>query len=198
MRAMLGSQVQVGESYAAGKSVAVDPKQAVFWYKKAADQGNISGELHLAALYRDGAGKTFPRDIEQAAAWYRKAADAGDPGAQGTLGILYAFGQGVPRNDVEAYFWLDLAAAVKSPSQRSMRPTGRMWARGSRPISSPIFRIARRSGRQCTQDRSEEDDEARLSPVDALRDDSLCQQRICYSMSAENRSRKARRSTLPV
>jgi hypothetical protein len=111
------AEVQVGESYAAGKGVQVDPKQAVFWYKKAANQGNISGEVHLAALYRDGAGKAIQRDVEQAAAWYRKAADAGDAGAQGTLGILYVFGQGVPRNDVEAYFWLDLAAAVKSPNQ---------------------------------------------------------------------------------
>ena len=112
-----GSQVQVGESYAAGKGVAADPKQAAPWYRKAADQGSIPGEIHLANLYRDGAGKAFPRDITQAAEWYRKAADQGDPGAQGTLGILYTFGQGVPRNDVEAYFWLDLAAAVKSPNQ---------------------------------------------------------------------------------
>lgn len=111
------AQVQVGESYAAGKGVAADAKQAAAWYRKAADQGNIPGEIHLANLYRDGAGKAFARDITQAAEWYRKAADQGDPGAQGTLGILYTFGQGVPRNDVEAYFWLDLAAAVKSPNQ---------------------------------------------------------------------------------
>lgn len=111
------AQVLVGESYAGGKGVASDPKQAALWYRKAADQGFIIGEIHLAALYRDGAGKTFPRDVEAAAAWYRKAADAGDSGAQGTLGILYAFGQGVPRNDVEAYFWLDLAAAANSPNQ---------------------------------------------------------------------------------
>lgn len=107
------AQVQVGESYAAGK----DARQAATWYRKAADQGNISGEIHLADLYRDGSGKTFPRDIVQAAQWYRKAADQGDPGAQGTLGILYSYGQGVPHDDVEAYFWLDLAASVKSPNQ---------------------------------------------------------------------------------
>jgi TPR repeat protein len=111
------AQVKVGEGYAAGKGVAADPRQAAAWYRKAADQENVLGEIHLANIYRDGAGKSFPRDIGQAAAWYRKAADQGDPGAQGTLGILYTFGQGVPRDDVEAYFWLDLAAAVKSPNQ---------------------------------------------------------------------------------
>jgi hypothetical protein len=106
------AQVQAGESCAA----AHDLPQAAQWYKKAADQNSIPGELHLAVLYRDG-GKSLPRDMTQAAAWYRRAADQGDPGAEGTLGMLYTLGQGVPRSDVEAYYWLDLAAAVKSPSQ---------------------------------------------------------------------------------
>lgn len=99
------AQVQVGESYAAQRDLA-----------QAADQNNIAGEMHLAALYRDG-GKGVPRDMTQAAAWYRKAADQGDPAAQATLATLYTLGQGVERSDAEAYFWLDLAAAVKGPNQ---------------------------------------------------------------------------------
>jgi TPR repeat protein len=110
------AQVLVGESYAAGKGVAQDLKQAAEWYRRAADKDDASGEVHLAALYRDG-GKGFPRDMAQAAAWYRKAAEQGDAGAQGTLGLLYSMGQGVPRDFVEAYYWLDLAAAVKGPNQ---------------------------------------------------------------------------------
>jgi len=117
------AQVQVGESYAQAAAVAhekaqiaEDYKQAETWYRKAADQKNIAGELHLAALYRDG-GVGFARDMTQAAAWYRKAADQGDPNAQATLGVLYSMGQGVAQSDVEAYFWLDLAAAVKGPNQ---------------------------------------------------------------------------------
>jgi TPR repeat protein len=108
--------VLVGDSYAAGNGVARDLKQAAAWYQKAADKGDINGELHLAALYRDG-GKGFPRDMTQAAAWYRKAAEQGDVGAQGTLGTLYSMGQGVEQSYVEAYYWLDLAAAVKGPKQ---------------------------------------------------------------------------------
>jgi len=110
------SQVQVGESYASGEGVARDLKQAAEWYRKAADKGDIAGEVHLAALYRDG-GKSFPRDMMQAANWYRKAAEQGDITAQATLGVLYSIGQGVPQSDVEAYFWLDLAATVKGPNQ---------------------------------------------------------------------------------
>ena len=110
------AQVQVGESYAAGKDVARDLNQAAEWYRKAADRNYLSAELHLAALYRDG-GKGFPRDAVQAAAWYRKAAEQGNVTAQATLGLLYSLGQGVAKSDVEAYFWLDLAASAKGPKQ---------------------------------------------------------------------------------
>ena len=111
------AQVQVGESYAAGKGVEQDLKQAAEWYRRAADKGDVAGELHLAALYRDG-GKGFPRDRSQSAAWYRRAAEQGDVGAQGILSLLYSLGQGVPKSDVEAYFWFDLAAAVNGPKQQ--------------------------------------------------------------------------------
>ncbi len=117
------AEVQVGEHYAHAAAVeqnhgevAEDYQQAAAWYRKAADQKSVDGELHLAALYRDG-GNGFPRDMEQAAAWYLKAADQGDVGAQGTLGVLYSMGQGVAHDDAEAYFWLDLAASVKGPDQ---------------------------------------------------------------------------------
>jgi TPR repeat protein len=111
------AQTLVGESYATGKCVPRDLKQAAVWFRKAADKGDTGGEVHLAALYRDG-GKDFPRNMELAAEWYRKAAEQGDVTAQGVLGVLYSIGQGVPQNNVEAYYWLDLAAAAKSPDQQ--------------------------------------------------------------------------------
>jgi len=127
------AQVALGEQYAQAAAtdhnkvqMAGDYQQALAWYRKAADQNDIPGEMHLAALYRDGGGKTIPRDMEQAATWYRRAADQGDPTAQGTLGVLYSMGQGVPHNDVEAYFWLDLAASVKGPNQEKFAANRQM------------------------------------------------------------------------
>jgi TPR repeat protein len=111
------SQVAVGEDYAAGKGIARDYKQAAEWYRKAAEKGDVAGEMHLAALYRDGGGKYFARDMAQAAEWYRKAAEQGDVTAQGILGTLYSMGQGVPLSYPDAYYWLDLAAHVKGPNQ---------------------------------------------------------------------------------
>jgi hypothetical protein len=117
------AQVAVGERYAANAvelhnvtQAGEAYKLAAEWYRKAADKGDVGGELHLAALYRDG-GKGFARDMAQAAAWYRKAAEQGDAGAQGMLGVLYSIGQGVAQDYIEAYYWLDLAAAVKGPNQ---------------------------------------------------------------------------------
>lgn len=110
------AQVAVGESYASGTGVARNYETAAEWYQKAADKGDIAGELHLAVLYRDG-GEGFPRDMTKAAEWFRKAADQGDVSAQGTMGTLYSLGQGVEQSYAEAYYWLDLAAAVKGPRQ---------------------------------------------------------------------------------
>ena len=110
------AQVAVGESYASGTGVTRDYRLAAEWYQKAADKGDIAGELHLAALYRDG-GTDFPQDMVKAAAWYLKAADKGDVSAQVTMGTLYSMGQGVEQNYAEAYYWLDLAASVEGPKQ---------------------------------------------------------------------------------
>ena len=115
-------QIAVGEQFAKKAAPTADPddaadewESAADWYRKAAYQGDVSGEMHLAECYRDGRG--VPRDPAQAAQWYRKAAGQGDPAAEGTLGMLYVVGQGVPQSNVDAYFWFDLAAAVPSPNR---------------------------------------------------------------------------------
>lgn len=116
------AQVSVGEQFAKKAALTADLddatdawKTAAEWYRKAADQENISGEMHLADCYRDGRG--VARNVGQAADWYRRAAEQGDVAAMGTLGMLYVVGQGVPQSDADAYFWFDLAAAVPSPNQ---------------------------------------------------------------------------------
>ncbi len=126
------AQVAVGEQYAkAGATehyrtvAAQDYQQAASWYLKSANQKSVDGELHLAALYRDG-GNGFDRDMQQAAAWYLKAANQGDVPAQGTLGVLYSMGQGVARDDSEAYFWLDIAASSNGPNQEKYASTRQM------------------------------------------------------------------------
>ena len=47
----------------------------------------------------------------EAVKWYRKAAEQGESEAQLLLGGMYLEGEGVPKNDIEAYAWVLLAKA---------------------------------------------------------------------------------------
>ena len=90
-------------------------KQAFAWYDKAAEKGDIRGQIDVAEAYSYGQG--VARDMSKAAEWYQKAADQGDAEAQGRLAMLFSLGQGVPRSDADAYFWFDLAASAESPNR---------------------------------------------------------------------------------
>jgi TPR repeat protein len=72
--------------YQAGKGVAQDYAQAVYWYRKAAEQGNDIAENDLAVMYENGAG-VVP-DVAQAIYWYRKSAAQGNADAQANLARL--------------------------------------------------------------------------------------------------------------
>ena len=110
------AQVAVGEAYAAGSSVAQDLRLAAEWYRKAADKGDVAAQLHLAVLYRDG-GKGFERDMAQAAEWYRRRRTRVMWVRRGRWGRSTRWDRELQQNYAEAYYWLDLAAAVKGPKQ---------------------------------------------------------------------------------
>jgi TPR repeat protein len=63
-----------------------DFAKALFWYRKAAEQGYAAAESQLGDLYQYGNG--VPKDLVQARAWYQKAADQGDAGAKQSLANL--------------------------------------------------------------------------------------------------------------
>ena len=97
-------------------------EKAVFWFRKAADQGNVGSQLALAEMYHEGQGVL--RNYAEAVTWYRKAATKGRWGsgssdAKYNLGLAYERGEGVPQDFVLAYMWFNLAAAdnVRSAQQ---------------------------------------------------------------------------------
>lgn len=77
--------------------------------QKRAQAGFADAQYNLGVIYEDGRGG-IKRDYGLAARWYRRAAMQGLAHAQYSLGVLYAKGKGVPKNYVEAYKWLALAA----------------------------------------------------------------------------------------
>jgi len=87
--------------------VPMDYVQAADWYRKSAEQGNVTAQLNLGFIYHNGEG--IDRDFVQAVQWWRKAADQGNPSAQYNLSASYLNGEGIERDLVEAYKWAELA-----------------------------------------------------------------------------------------
>lgn len=73
-----------------------------------AEQGEARAEDQLGWLLALNPAAGAPRDYAEAAKWFRKAADQDYPDAQINLGLLYYKGLGVPKDPVEAYYWLAL------------------------------------------------------------------------------------------
>ena len=88
--------------------MAQDYKEAVKWYRLAADQGDASAQFNLGVMYDNGQG--VAQDYKEAVKWYRLAADQGFASAQFNLGVRYANGQGVAQDYKEAVKWYRLAA----------------------------------------------------------------------------------------
>jgi TPR repeat protein len=76
----------------------------------------------VAADTWDGAEAAYERgDYETAARLFLPLAEQGDAAAQYNLGVMYGKGQGVPRDDVLAYMWFNLAAAQGDPNGKGLR-----------------------------------------------------------------------------
>jgi TPR repeat protein len=102
--------------YEEGQGTSRDYGQAVWWYRKAAEQGHEAAQIFLARMYEYGRG--VPQDYGQAVEWYRKAAEQapiGEP--QYSLGRMYMQGYGVPRDYVQAHLWFNLAASQFLPGK---------------------------------------------------------------------------------
>jgi len=93
-----------------GASAGMTPDEVKSFnrYKAEAETGFVGAQYILAECYRDGKGTIT--DASKAVAWYRKSSEQeyGHP-AQRELGLLYAKGIGVPKDEIEAYAYLNLA-----------------------------------------------------------------------------------------
>ncbi len=104
-----GSVVAKGECYYYGwGGLPKDYKEAVKWYKMAANQGNARAQYNLGVCYKFGKG--VEKDWKEAVKWCKMAADQGNSHAQYNLGICYQTGQGVEKDYKEAVKWYKMAA----------------------------------------------------------------------------------------
>jgi len=73
--------------YSDGQGVPQDYKEAVKWYRLAAEHGLAQAQYNFGLAYQKGQG--VPQDYKEAVKWWRLAAEQGDAQAQSNLGWMY-------------------------------------------------------------------------------------------------------------
>ncbi len=102
------AQFELGARYADGRTVARDPKQAIEWLTRAAQQNLAPAQYRLGSIYERGlAGE---RDLVKAKEWYKRAADAGNIRAMHNMAVLAAEGSDGKPDYAVAATWFRQAA----------------------------------------------------------------------------------------
>jgi TonB family protein len=109
-----GSQYALGLRYANGVGgVERDPTEALRWYRLSGEQGHVTAQFAVAAMYDLGVG--VAENAIEAARWYEAAALQGHAAAQHNLAVAFETGQGVGRSEALALEWYEEAAQSGLP-----------------------------------------------------------------------------------
>ena len=87
----------------------LDDEKAIYWFKKAANQGYAKAQLALGVCYEEGT-SVNKKDWDKAFYWYGKSAAQGNAEAQYHLGECYEYGIGTADNEKQAIYWYEKAA----------------------------------------------------------------------------------------
>ena len=99
------SQYELARHY---EYVLKNKKQAVYWYRKSAEQGYAEAQERLGLKYSRGDG--VKQNKAEAVKWWRKAAEQGHKQAQYWMGWSCYNGNGIKKNHAEAFKWFYAAA----------------------------------------------------------------------------------------
>jgi hypothetical protein len=124
----------VAAMYELGDGATKNDAEAVAWYRKAADQGDVYAMNGLGVHLFQGTG--VARNEAEAMQWFRKAADKGFAPAQIHLAILYENGWGGVNQDLQKARELLLQAA-NSPVPEVASQAKEMAANISSPSPGP-------------------------------------------------------------
>lgn len=103
-------QFLLGRAYYHGEGVTQSYEQAGFWYRKAAEQGNLKAMHNLGIMFLEGKGTK--KDESEGYRWIKKAAEAGDPRATYLCGVLLLNGKGTQKDPAAALQWLNKSAEL--------------------------------------------------------------------------------------
>ena len=83
-----GAQYRLAVDHFLGTHPRANDGRALYWYRRAAEQGHVPAQLLLGQMYESGWG--VASDRAEAVRWYRRAAAIGDSLAAGKLRVLGA------------------------------------------------------------------------------------------------------------
>lgn len=127
--------LSISELMANGKAAEEkeDYKEAMKWYRIAADLGNAEAQLFLAVGYQQGFG--IDKNDDLAFLWAKKSAEQGNSYGQAFVGLMYDERMGLPDDDdidnydEEALKWYNLSA--KQGNEYGQLGLGKMYYEGN-------------------------------------------------------------------
>lgn len=88
-----------------------DSAEAVKWFQKASDRGNLTGLFYLAKAYQEGNG--VPQNYKKAMELFEQGAGRGDWEAAQAMSHMYSAGEGVEKSQALADKWFRKAIDLK-------------------------------------------------------------------------------------
>ena len=127
-------QLLLGVNLWHGNGVTQNYEEALIWFRNAVASAEKGKQLAVAynslgEAYRLGLGGVA-KDSVESAKWHRLAAEQGYSDSQFMLGVLYSLGDGVPKDDVLAYMWVNLAAVGGQGGKKLRDSIGRRLSKG--------------------------------------------------------------------
>jgi TPR repeat protein len=119
------AQYHLGVLHATGCGAAQDDAEAARWYRLAAEGGDEGAQVNLGLMHH--AGRGVERNPAEAVKWFRRAYLRREPALLASNGAAFATGarraEGIPRDDVLAFFWLSVAVAEGAAAQEPLLET---------------------------------------------------------------------------
>ena len=108
--------IELGHAYEHGSGVPKSSKQAVEFYIKGCNLGDLSGCREAGDVYswRAFADSDAGEDYARAATFYVRACDGGEDLSCDDLGDLYRDGNGVPKDLAKAKFYYSRACSLST------------------------------------------------------------------------------------
>ncbi|MEK0043967.1 tetratricopeptide repeat protein [Escherichia albertii] len=112
----------------------VDDNKALYWFRKAADNGMEGAQYHLGRRYYSGNGVT--KNYKEAFNWFMKASGRGDfwgiAAARYMIGVMYYRGQGVEKSYTQSFVWFmkSLNGADREKASRACYFIGSQYLSG--------------------------------------------------------------------